>query len=747
MDDWSFNFRSGLYASDSDSEIDCDDPDSTAALSADAQLISELDISARPDEAVYKPNPWAIARANAASRRGPESGGQEHSGKDVAGASKRRGGEGKPGMGALESAFEKQREKTNNIAPSILSSSRFRQPGHEELQAHKSASVSEPVFACSSDTTSLSSPPKLVNEAHIGNAPPAHKPTITTAPPFVSSASRPHKSSDRARAIEAAILASQVAPTEPNAYQDARSVRSPSPNTPFPIRLPTNSRITSLSHEENTPIATQVSTKIIPSAQNTVLSTTTAQTAEEPRLQNALRFQPCLSEPQSQALNSQALQEPAQISNTLAYKTVSPAEVLPPSRSPLHPSTLLSNLHTNSHSSSKPVEHATIASPFPRATEDLAIHTNNDFQTAPTKINPKIPAFDLLKPSQTHLPPSLSPRFATPAFTSVLHSREHPILASPELYPSTFESRTHDPCSTMPHWLAAAFSCALPPQHPSASPGVPSSQAIRSQQRQSPSLGHPSYLSSSRTHQVDHDRSGSTALTARRSETTGANDNLQARDRVRTPPSLPQRTTDTFAFSSSPTVVGLSSPPSASVRKRTYGSTFTRDEDRSPARPPPRRPSPTPVRTFRKLTRSPSPPFLGRREYPLVAAQLLPTRDPYAFVDADEDEEWSTLPMRGKKARSARADSGGTRGRGQSVMRSGRFRLPLAALGEDVGGVGGGKGRRIATYLPPPPQAAPLLEEDTSAAQWTLKRATRAVSPDSIREGRGDGTIREVHNR
>ncbi|TDL24578.1 hypothetical protein BD410DRAFT_896770 [Rickenella mellea] len=63
---WSFNLRCGDY---DDSESDDDtDPPSTTSESSDARLIKELDFGSREDTAVFKANPWSIARVNAASR-------------------------------------------------------------------------------------------------------------------------------------------------------------------------------------------------------------------------------------------------------------------------------------------------------------------------------------------------------------------------------------------------------------------------------------------------------------------------------------------------------------------------------------------------------------------------------------------------------------------------------------------------------------------------------------------------------
>ncbi|KAA1473541.1 hypothetical protein DENSPDRAFT_279308 [Dentipellis sp. KUC8613] len=72
--DWSFSLRS-YCAFDDSSDSDSDSPSqpstSQPKLSEDAKLLASLDLSSRPDEAVYKPNPWSIAKVNAASRGAP----------------------------------------------------------------------------------------------------------------------------------------------------------------------------------------------------------------------------------------------------------------------------------------------------------------------------------------------------------------------------------------------------------------------------------------------------------------------------------------------------------------------------------------------------------------------------------------------------------------------------------------------------------------------------------------------------
>ena len=68
---WSFNHRTRAHIafdSSSDSESEPDTNVHTNIPSDDTRLIQELDISSRHETVEYKPNPWSIARINAASR-------------------------------------------------------------------------------------------------------------------------------------------------------------------------------------------------------------------------------------------------------------------------------------------------------------------------------------------------------------------------------------------------------------------------------------------------------------------------------------------------------------------------------------------------------------------------------------------------------------------------------------------------------------------------------------------------------
>ncbi|KAG1888511.1 hypothetical protein F4604DRAFT_1644791 [Suillus subluteus] len=68
---WSFNHRTrarDAFDSESDPESEVETNSKVNLPSDDTRLIQELDISSRHETVEYKPNPWSIARINAASR-------------------------------------------------------------------------------------------------------------------------------------------------------------------------------------------------------------------------------------------------------------------------------------------------------------------------------------------------------------------------------------------------------------------------------------------------------------------------------------------------------------------------------------------------------------------------------------------------------------------------------------------------------------------------------------------------------
>ncbi|KAJ4488059.1 hypothetical protein J3R30DRAFT_889300 [Lentinula aciculospora] len=67
---WSFNLRNHNFDSDSDdSDTDLENTSSTTAPTSDeTKLVNDFDLSSREETVIYKPNPFSIAKINAASR-------------------------------------------------------------------------------------------------------------------------------------------------------------------------------------------------------------------------------------------------------------------------------------------------------------------------------------------------------------------------------------------------------------------------------------------------------------------------------------------------------------------------------------------------------------------------------------------------------------------------------------------------------------------------------------------------------
>ncbi|KAG1772911.1 hypothetical protein EV702DRAFT_614323 [Suillus placidus] len=65
---WSFNHRTRAHDASDDSESEAETNSKVNIPSDDTRLVQEFDISSRHETVEYKPNPWSIARINAASR-------------------------------------------------------------------------------------------------------------------------------------------------------------------------------------------------------------------------------------------------------------------------------------------------------------------------------------------------------------------------------------------------------------------------------------------------------------------------------------------------------------------------------------------------------------------------------------------------------------------------------------------------------------------------------------------------------
>lgn len=66
--EWSFSCRSMPYGAYSDSDSDSDGESGVETKSSEARLLEDLDLSSREETVQYKPNPFSIAKINAASR-------------------------------------------------------------------------------------------------------------------------------------------------------------------------------------------------------------------------------------------------------------------------------------------------------------------------------------------------------------------------------------------------------------------------------------------------------------------------------------------------------------------------------------------------------------------------------------------------------------------------------------------------------------------------------------------------------
>jgi len=120
--DWSFSLRSatGFFGdadSDDDNEESVGDARTSSHLSSsNSQILQQIDLAAREDSAHYKPNPWSIARVNAASRpRQPNATVKSVSDKPVA---------KKPPQGAIVDAFKKQAQKPKTTTNSSAQANR-----------------------------------------------------------------------------------------------------------------------------------------------------------------------------------------------------------------------------------------------------------------------------------------------------------------------------------------------------------------------------------------------------------------------------------------------------------------------------------------------------------------------------------------------------------------------------------------------------------------------------------------------
>lgn len=114
--DWAFNLRSALPYYDTD---DSDDELPQASISEEAQLKIDLDLSSRQETVEYKPNPWNIAKINAASRssasRPPEKTGKDEDESSMINEPRKL----KAPKGQIVDAFKKQAERRLSVSAGV----------------------------------------------------------------------------------------------------------------------------------------------------------------------------------------------------------------------------------------------------------------------------------------------------------------------------------------------------------------------------------------------------------------------------------------------------------------------------------------------------------------------------------------------------------------------------------------------------------------------------------------------------
>ena len=122
MTDWSFNLRSTTRffdSDDSDDDVDNVGDAGTSSLlsSSNSQILREIDLAAREDSAQYKPNPWSIARVNAASRPRQSS--------DTVKPVSENPAANKLPQGAIVDAFKRQAQKPKTATDSSAQANRL----------------------------------------------------------------------------------------------------------------------------------------------------------------------------------------------------------------------------------------------------------------------------------------------------------------------------------------------------------------------------------------------------------------------------------------------------------------------------------------------------------------------------------------------------------------------------------------------------------------------------------------------
>lgn len=151
-DSWLVNYRSYCPDdSDSDSDSNHSSDGSKRNISAESRLMSELDISTRPDAAVFKPNPFSIAKMNAFTR----------SSRPVV-AKPTQPAEKPKNTATIDTFFKKTKQNSGpqhdrNISKKPVTSKKPLSTGHRARQA------SSPGHISTSNRDMEKQPPKAVN--------------------------------------------------------------------------------------------------------------------------------------------------------------------------------------------------------------------------------------------------------------------------------------------------------------------------------------------------------------------------------------------------------------------------------------------------------------------------------------------------------------------------------------------------------------------------------------------------------
>lgn len=142
--DWSFSLRSatgfsGDAESDDDNEESVGDARASSYLSSSSRALQQIDLAAREDSAHYRPNPWSIAKVNAASRpRQPNATVKPVLEKPVT---------KKPPQGTIVDAFKKRAQKPETTTKSSAQASRLQTPLQKPAPSSATDASHDPVSA------------------------------------------------------------------------------------------------------------------------------------------------------------------------------------------------------------------------------------------------------------------------------------------------------------------------------------------------------------------------------------------------------------------------------------------------------------------------------------------------------------------------------------------------------------------------------------------------------------------------